>query len=353
MRRIRIGVAGGEFGAQFFWHVHPRSTVTAVADLRPERRDLLRRTYRCDRLHDSLESLVRDREVDAVAVFTPAPLHARHAILALRAGKHVVSAVPAAMTLDECQALIDTVQQTGLTYMMAETSVYRPEAMAARQWHAQGRFGEIFYTEAEYWHERLDDLFHDSHGRTWRYGFPPMHYPTHATAFPLRVTGERLVEVRCIGWGDDSPVLQDNAYGNPFWNEVAFFTTDRGHASRIAVGWHLGHPEVERATWYGSRMCFAMPNGLGGPAAISESRDVSHPPLPDFQAALPPPLRLPSGHGGSHVFLTHEFVSALVEERRPAIDIHEAVAYTAPGIVAHQSALRDGEVLRIPSFARA
>ncbi|MDH7600753.1 MAG: hypothetical protein QHI38_01230, partial [Armatimonadota bacterium] len=65
---------------------------------------------------------------------------------------------------------------------------------------------------------------------------------------------------------------------------------------------------------------------------------------------LPEPLRVPSGHEGSHVFLTHEFIDALVNERRPAIDVYEAVAYTAPGIVAHQSALKGGELLKIPSF---
>ena len=63
---------------------------------------------------------------------------------------------------------------------------------------------------------------------------------------------------------------------------------------------------------------------------------------------LPAPLRHNSGHEGSHTFLTHEFVQSVLERRKPAIDIHEAVAYTLPGIVAHQSALRDGEQLKVP-----
>jgi hypothetical protein len=39
-----------------------------------------------------------------------------------------------------------------------------------------------------------------------------------------------------------------------------------------------------------------------------------------------------------------------VNGRRPAVDVYEALAFTAPGIVAHQSALRGGEQLAIPSF---
>ncbi len=57
-----------------------------------------------------------------------------------------------------------------------------------------------------------------------------------------------------------------------------------------------------------------------------------------------------SGHGGSHTFLTHEFIDALVNNRKPFIDIYEAIAYTAPGIVAHKSALKGGECMSIPGF---
>jgi hypothetical protein len=68
---------------------------------------------------------------------------------------------------------------------------------------------------------------------------------------------------------------------------------------------------------------------------------------------LPEPLRHNSGHEGSHTFLTHEFIDALVHNRKPAVDVHEAIAYTAPGIVAHQSALKGGEQMKIPSFDAA
>ncbi len=65
---------------------------------------------------------------------------------------------------------------------------------------------------------------------------------------------------------------------------------------------------------------------------------------------LPEPLRHGSGHGGSHTFLTHEFIDALVNERQPAIDIYESLAYTVPGIIAHQSAVQGGKQMKIPSF---
>src|SRR5207248_1715803 len=162
--------------------------------------------------------------------------------------------------------LIDTVKSTGLTYMMAETSYYRQETIQARQWYREGKFGELFYVEGEYWHERLEELMYEADGSpTWRYGYPPMHYPTHSTAFLTGATDERLIRVQCLGWGDDHEILKKNVYGNPFWNEVGFFETDRGHPCRMLVGWHVGYPEVERATWFGSDFSYVMGSPIGQP----------------------------------------------------------------------------------------
>lgn len=352
-QKIRIGLAGGNFACSFSFHEHPDCEVAAIADPRPDRLEDMRRKTGCENAYSSLQEMLNDDRIEAVGIFTPAPLHARHSIAALRAGKHVLSAVPAAFTLEECQELRDTVRETGLTYMMAETSYYRRETILARKWYREGKFGELFHTDGEYWHEHLEDMMFDNGERTWRYGFPPMHYPTHSTAFLIGVTGERLTRVQCIGWGDDHEILKTNVYNNPFWNEVAFFQTDRGHSSRMAVGWHLGHPEVERCAWYGSKFSFFMASPTGQPSAISESSRVEKITVEENYEGLPEALQHPSGHGGSHTHLTHEFISALREGRRPVIDVYEAIAYTAPGIVAHQSALKGGESLPVPDFGRA
>jgi len=372
--RIRIGVVGGGFGAAFYWHEHPNCIVQAVADPCPERRDNLVKTYGCNNVRDSLESLLADGDVDAVAIFTGAPDHARHCIAALRAGKHVFCAVPAATTLEECEALRAAVEQTGRTYMMAETSYYYQSAISARKFWQEGKFGDIFYTEAEYLHPGLHPLWFEG-GKlggapTWRHGFPPMLYPTHCTAFLVGVTGERLTEVSCIGWGDDDPLLKGNPYRNPFWNEAAFFKTDRGHALRVNIFWKGAMRGGERANWYGDRMSFFMahPNGTGPiivrAAAETETDDAGFVrQLPQFEPydqpqwwqtdLLPEPLRHGGGHDGAQPFLTHEFIDALINRRRPAIDIYQALAYTVPGIIAHQSALAGGKQMTIPSFDRA
>jgi phage tail protein X len=63
-------------------------------------------------------------------------------------------------------------------------------------------------------------------------------------------------------------------------------------------------------------------------------------------------ITIRSGHEGSHTFITHEFITALVTGSKPVVDVYEAVACTAPGIAAHQSALKGGLQMKVPSFAR-
>ena len=181
-RKLRLGIVGGRFGLTFQFHEHPECAVVAVSDLRPERRAALQKTYRCDQAYDSLEVLLKDPKVEAVFLATPMPDHPRHVLQCLAAGKHVLCAVPAAMTLDECQQLIAAVKKTGLTYMMAETSHWQQLTISARKFYREGAFGRLYYTESEYHHPGLEELYFENGRRTWRHGMAPMQYPTHCTS---------------------------------------------------------------------------------------------------------------------------------------------------------------------------
>jgi predicted dehydrogenase len=239
--------------------------------------------------------------------------------------------------------------------MMAETSYYRRHTIAARELYNEGRFGELYYSEVEYYHPRDEAARRRSirgGKRTWRYGFPPMHYPTHSTGFLVGITKERLTHVSCLGFGSpDNPYVEnrDNVYDNPFSSQAALCKTDRGHMCRVNVFWD-GVAHGERAQWFGTEMAYYMPGSGGQPFAVRGKRAPEWKEPPNYWERLPEAMRHESGHGGSHTFLTHEFIAALVEDREPAVDIYEALAMTAPGIIAHQSSLRGGEQMRVPGF---
>ena len=134
----------------------------------------------------------------------------------------------------------------------------------------------------------------------------------------------------------------------------AFFRTSGGHASRISTHWWTTSPYREGAEYNGTKATFFEP-WEGRPAAVSRQQTQGAPevyPVPDYAATLPPSLRpfTKGGHGGAEAFIVHEFVSACLQNRRPVVDVYKAVAFSAPGICGHDSAMHDGELRKVPDF---
>ncbi|MFC1597759.1 hypothetical protein ACFL5Q_07470, partial [Planctomycetota bacterium] len=228
--------------------------------------------------------------------------------------------------------------------------------MFAREVWADGAFGDFLYTEVEYYHHAKKEigkspLWWYKDERTWRYAFPPMLYVTHSSGFHVGVTRERFTEVSSLGWGPDHEAYRENAYDNPFNNMVALFKTDRGNICRCNVCWHL-HAGGERAQWVGEFAALYMSSSGGQPFVFKQAGEADVNSVPNYMSLLPEPMRLGTGHGGSHTFLTHEFITALVEDREPAIDLYESLAMTVPGIVANESARKGGEQMKVPCFDR-
>ena len=275
--------------------------------------------------------------------------------------------MPAALNLEECYQLKEAVIKSGLIYMMAETSYFRQNTISVRKLYQENSFGEIFSAAAEYNHPGLETLWFEDKKPTWRHGLPPMLYPTHCTSFLISVTGERLTSVSALGYGDQSPLLKNNPYNNPFWNETAFFQTNKNHPFRVEVNWKGALRNAERAEWRGEKMSFISSASESNEHTIIRSVETMGKDDAGFQIKenriekyaqekwwqsplLPEPLRHDSGHDGSHSFITHEFIESIVQKRESKINVFEALAYTAPGIIAHASALKNGEFLKIPSF---
>jgi predicted dehydrogenase len=342
-RKIRVGIVGYgvcQFGAAFGFQNHPNVEVAAVSDLIPERCSALAKACRCEKTYPSLEELVKDDALEAVFVATDAPGHARHCIEALKHGKHVASAVPAVFgLLEDADRLYEAVKSSGLNYMMFETSAFHNDCYAMRQIFNAGGFGKMVYTEGEYYHYMETPI--DSY-LGWRVGLPPQWYPTHSNAYYSAVTGGSFTEVSCMGIPSVIPHLQpaNNPYANPFGTEIALFRTSEGGMARMAVSWDTpGHGgEMGRVRGQKGTMLDMNYDGSADLSGLS----LAKPPLP--------PQMAPGGHGGSHGYLCEEFVTSILQERTPLVNIAWALNMTVSGIVAHQSALKNGELMKIPQY---
>ncbi|MBP7051223.1 MAG: Gfo/Idh/MocA family oxidoreductase [Phycisphaerae bacterium] len=344
-RKVRVGIVGFgvcQFGAQFGFQDHPNVEIVAVSDLIPERRNGLMKACRCEKSYDSLEEMVKDPKIEAIFVATDAPSHARHCMEVLNHGKHVMTAVPAVVgSLEQAQQLVETVQKTGLKYMMAETSCFREDCYAMRQIYHAGGFGRLIFSEGEYYHYSPTPI---PSYKDWRVGMPPLWYPTHSTAYYIGVTGKRFTSVSCVGSNAGYPAFGPgaNKYGNPFSDEVALFQTSEGGCSRMLMCKGVFGLVNETGRVFGEK---GYMNEMNYQGSMKDLPDLARPPLPSSVD--------PGGHGGSHGLLMNEFITSILQDRRPMVDVYEALAMTVPGIIAHQSALKGGETLQVPQFDKA
>jgi predicted dehydrogenase len=372
-----VGVGG--FAQSFIplFKAHPLVDEVVLCDLHADRAAEAAQRFELSRTAASLDE-VCDSDADAVAIITQPWLHAGQAVQALRAGKHVYSAVPTGISLDEIGALVRTVEETGLIYMLGETSYYYPEALYCRQRFAEGAFGDVVYGEGEYYHDWDHGLYPISRrrgGERWleTAGKPPLYYPTHSVSLIVSVTGAHMTHVSAQGFVDrvDDGVYraEANLWNNTFSNETALFRMSDGSACRINEFRRVGHPGTVRMSLFGTQGCFE--HNLAGSRWVTKDRARTEP-LDDLLAvggvrhaeddfagvsAVHPVARLPreyaglpNGHLGSHQFLVDDFVQACVSGRQPPNHVWRAARYCVPGLVAHDSARQGGVLLEVPDF---
>ncbi len=367
---VRVAIAGLGFGAEFIplYQAHPNATMAAICQRTPERLDAVGDAFGVSNRYTNFEDLLEDSEVDAVHINTPIPNHAEQTIAALEAGKHVACTVPMATSLEDCQRIVALTEETGLQYMMMETVVYSREFFYMQELAQSGALGRIQFIQAS--HQQDMDGWPDS----WR-GFPPMHYATHCVGPCLALPGLDAVSVSCLGSGRIREELIAE-YGSPFAVESAQIAMSDGKtAARIYRSlFDTARQYRESLDVYGSLQSVEWPLMEGQPLILHTAKkpEAEIPETvvcPDFAHRLPEPLRRfttegvydqdanehlsftqGSGHGGSHPHLVHEFVSALMEGRDPHPNVRQSANWTCVGLLAHESALAEGELLELPAF---
>ncbi|SOD66825.1 Predicted dehydrogenase [Streptomyces zhaozhouensis] len=393
-----VGIVGaGQFAGSFskLFHLHPGVGSVHVTDLIPERAESLVAEQGLAGTLPSFEAMLEDDRIDAVALFTQRWTHGPLAVAALRAGKHVYSAVPMAVSAEEIAAIVEAVQETGLTYMMGETSHYNPATVYARNRVAENAFGRLFYAEGDYVHD-MDLGFYSAYqysgGENWKAtaSYPPLLYPTHSVGGVLGAWGTHAVSVSAVGVRDergdgvfDKDVSQ---FDNDLSNATALFEVAGGGSFRINEFRRVGYPShirESRFRFFGTEgsfeqlATFSVWQDKEGVHDISElltpkrtlaaddpSLEHVDPALRDAFVSGTAPVHdisrlptqyahVPNGHEGSHHFLADDFVNAVNQGTLPSVNAWVAARYTLPGVIAHASALRGGERLPVPDHGDA
>ena len=389
---LKIGICGTGVFAQSFiplFKNHPGVGQVVLCDLDADKRRTTAAKFDLQETCESLDALC-ERDVDAIAIFTQHHIHGPQAIQALRAGKHVYSAVPAAASIEEMTGLVEAVKESGKQYLVGETSVYYPCAIYCREQFQRGAFGDIVYSEGEYYHDYnhgLIDVLKHRHGPDWEHyaNWPPLYYPTHSMSMAVSVTGAHAVEVTALGVEDRDPdglfQGQNQYWNNNFSNQVMLCRMSDGSVARVNEFRRIG-TGANRMSLYGTLGCYEQQAGAAawverdkpgfidltekltcrklevdpdsGMAVVPEGEDGTHQGVSSIHPVEQLPkefLGLPNGHAGSHQFLVHDFVTACLENKLPPHNhVWDAARYLIPGLVGHESSLQGGVKLSVPDL---
>ncbi len=347
--------------------------------------------------YTSLDDICK-ADLDAIVVITQPWLHAPQCLQVMESGKYVYSAVPVICLpdfdecMDWCGKICETVKRTGMQYMLGETTIYRPQTMFCRRMADAGRFGKFVYAEGEYVHDvdaRCNLREVNKNRFTGKVGSQAaalfksyldrgilessMAYPTHSISGPIYAMRTHAVKVNAYG----VPNVNGDEFfkGFCFPDVAALYQLENGASLRICEFREIGASAIDREESeifriFGQNGSFArniwqenfrIRPELVKPLESTKLTDIEmRDPLPEevknaFMTALMPNAKPgedfnPTGHGGSHPYLVHEFVSSVAERRESAIPAREACHWMAMAAAAHRSALHDGETVRVAKF---
>ena len=355
---IRVGVLGLGQGRSHLraFQMLEGATVVAVCDQDSALAARVAHEFAVEKRYPTYEAMLEDRSIDLVVVATPDHLHGQHAIMALEAGKHVLSEIPMATTLAECRRIIKLTDRRGLKYQMGNQVRHAFCLRDVQRMIRAGDLGDIFYGEGEYLHA-MDDIV--SHR-------PADHWRVHPQTPQTTLLGGGPHAIDTLRWLMGVEFVEAQAYHaeqSSRWQTthttVALFKTSNGGVAKVTVSYGMVRPYCLYYAVYGNAGSFERTRDQGGAvddtinylyhSRMSGTRRMVPVTVPNW--ANPTVQRQHAlGHGTMEIEQAQQFLRAIVADEEPAIGPREAARSVAAGICALRSAQQGGGSVAIPSF---
>ncbi|MCR5751401.1 MAG: Gfo/Idh/MocA family oxidoreductase, partial [Kiritimatiellae bacterium] len=325
-----------------------------------------------------------DPEVDVVYVAVPAYLHARIALYAMNAGKHVLVEVPAANTIDDCWNIVETSERTRRHCMMLENCCYGEDELLAWSLCHQGVLGSLSHAEGAYIHNlterHLENSFRNR-GKPKKSFLRGNSYPTHPLG-PICLyldvnRGDRMNTVVSVTSGsftwkdyiaatfkpDDwqSKMVIDRGDIN-----TSIIKTARGRTIMLQLDFTTPRPYSRINLVQGSRGCFW---GYGWPARLAVAKkpggEVGKEWMPqkeydEYAAKYRHPLwksageiaKKVGGHGGMDFIMDLRWAYCLQNGLPLDMDVYDLASWSSIVECSRRSDLAGGAPVELPDFTR-
>jgi predicted dehydrogenase len=331
--------------------------------------------------YDYRKMLERD-DIDLVVIATPWEWHTKMCVDAMKAGKHAVTEVPAAITLEECWELVDTAEKTQKHCMMLENCCYGEEELFCLNLCRLGVLGELLHGEASYIHELRGQMNEVEHGtgswRTWHYAKRNGNlYPTHGLGPVAQYMGinrgDRFDYLSAVA----SPALGRELFAKKHfppghkWNQIkewncgdmitTIIKTARGRSLMVQWDETSPRPYTRLNLIQGTRGTFA-----GYPSRIViEGETPTHEwtegaKLQALMKKYEHPLwkrmgeeaKKGGGHGGMDWLMWWRLIYCLRNGEALDQDVYDAAAWSAVGPLSEQSIAKRSTSIDVPDFTR-
>ena len=356
-KRIRLGIWGLGRGSAFIHSCKALNIdVVAGCDFNPFMRKKFQQ-WCPDAFVTDDEDAFLAQDIDAVLIATWFGAHAKHAIKALNAGKHVMCEVTSFFTPAEGVALVEAVEKSGKVYNLLENYPFTKDNMYVRKLWQDGFFGDLLYGEYDYLHEGRSLAFTYIDGQpvqpgwtchNWRSWQSPHYYCTHSLGPVMQITGTRPVKVTALPAGIfpfgqtimDGPLTNHSGRGA----SPQLIQMDNGAIVRNLMSGLTGDSHLRRL--WGKYASVDLTDGIKirvGASGHGRQYKV------DSKWDSLGELAERTGHGGGDFWEIYYFARQILTGEKAPWDIYAASDVTVTGIMALKS-IYSGKAQEVPDF---
>jgi predicted dehydrogenase len=339
---LKVAVVGaGYWGPNLIRNVSeaPGAVLRVICDQDEKRLKEVGRRYPGTLLVSDFEDVLRDREIDAVVLATPASVHATMGIRAMEAGKDVLIEKPLATSVEECRQLIDCSERTGRVLMVGHTFIFNSAVRMIQQIVSSGEIGEVLYVYSS--RVNLGRIRQDVNA-LW-------NVAPHDISILNHVLGKEPVRVRALGRSYLQPGIEDVVF--------AVFEYPDGLLAHVHSSW-LDPSKVRRTTFVGSKKMIIYDDVESeGKIKIYDKgvrRQTPEQEYGEFQIRL---------HDGDILIPKIRFTEPLADEcrhfieccktrKQPETDGRDGLAVVAALEAAQESLRLGGDLVEIEAFSR-
>ena len=377
MDNIRIGFAGmGPRGRHWLSNIQRLGSIEIIAVCEktgPLLEAALASVQGEVKGYRDFSTMLKDGGVDAVVIVVEPENNPDLVCEALESGKHVLCEVPLAYTVRDCWRVVLAAEKAGtrgIKFAMAEQVRYSPYILEWKKMVDNGSLGRVLFAEGQYLHGRTDNRYwHDGEtgekitweqarsrpnarkSRAWSMPHPILYLP-HELSPILKVLSDRVTRVTCMATRQGSYINEDFPVSDL---EVALMHTEKDAVMRMLTAfaaptpspthWHhimgtKGCVETNRSTKDSMKMWLAESH-LKSKVDV-EWENTSYQPAP--------PGAKGSGHGNLDYYPADDFITSIIEDRSPELDVYGAAETAAPAIIAGVSAENGSIPLSVPDF---